>query len=137
MCHPPASPRCPGGERPAPWSRPSGSRQPNGLSSLPSNTSRSGGPPSPQRHAISDQSPAEFDLHLFEAAQAGLDVPAGPLERSRQRRRVSSRLGGRATRVRPDDERRVAEEAHPADDRAPPSPLHARLPKRLPPSPHQ
>jgi len=79
---------------------------------------RSDGPPSPQRHAVIDQSPAELDLHLFEAAQAGVDIPAGPLERSRQRRCVSSCLSGGTGRVRPDDERRVAEKAHAAEDRA-------------------
>ena len=81
-----------GVERPAPWSRRSGSRQPYGLPAPPRNTPRSGGPPSPERHTVIDQPPAELDLHLFEAAQAGVDVPAGPLERPRQRRRVLSCL---------------------------------------------
>src|SRR5258708_3301601 len=71
------------------------------------NMSSSGGPSSPQRHAVIDQPPAELDLPLFEAAQAGVDIPAGPLERSRQGRRIPSRLGGGAGRVRPDDERSV------------------------------
>ena len=31
-------------------------------------TPGSGGPPSPERHAVIDQSSAELDLHLFEAA---------------------------------------------------------------------
>jgi hypothetical protein len=65
-----------------------------------------------------DQPPAELDLHLFEAAQAGVDVPFRPLERSRQRHRVSGRLGGGAGGVRPNNERRVAEKAHAAEDRA-------------------
>src|SRR6266446_5186219 len=47
-------------------------------------TSRSGGPPPPQRHAVVDQSSAKLDLHLLEAAQAGVDIPASPLERARQ-----------------------------------------------------
>src|SRR6202048_980877 len=88
------------------------------LLALHQNTSRSGGPPSAQRHAVIDQPPAELDLHLFEAAQAGVDIPARPLERSRQGHRVSSRLSGGTGRVRPDDERRVAEKAHAAEDRA-------------------
>jgi hypothetical protein len=80
--------------------------------------SRLGGPPPPERHAVIDQPSAELDLHLLEAAQAGVDIPAGLLERARQSYRVSSRLGGGAGRVRADDERRVAEKAHAAEDRS-------------------
>src|SRR6266478_7947459 len=72
--------------------RRSGSRQPCDPSSPRRNTSRSGGPPPPQRHAVVDQSSAKLDLHLLEAPQAGVDIPASPLERARQRRRVSRRL---------------------------------------------
>jgi hypothetical protein len=88
-------------------------------------------PSSPERHAVLDQPPAELDLHLFEAAQAGVDVPARPFERSRQGHRVSSRLGGGAGRVRPDDERRVAKKAHAAEYRARRDHVDDCLQKRL------
>src|SRR5258708_20594024 len=95
------------------------------------NMSGSGGPLPPQRHAIIDQSLAEFDLHLFEAAQPSVDVPAGTLERSGQGHRVSSRLGGGAGGVRPDDEPRVAEKAHAAQYRVPRGGVDDCLQKRL------
>ena len=101
------------------------------LLALRQNMSCSGSPPPPERHAIIDQSPAERDLHLFEAAQAGVDVPARPLERPRQGHRVSSRLGGGAGRVRPDNERRIAKKAYAGDYRARRDHVDDCLQKRL------
>src|ERR1700732_3900492 len=82
------------------------------LAPIGTRRAQSDGPPSPESHAVIDQSPAELDLHLFETAQAGVDVPASPLERARQHRRVSCGLGGGAGRMRADDECRVAEKTH-------------------------
>src|SRR5580704_6355416 len=115
ICHAPASSRCPKSRTTRTLEPPF--RISSAIRSLlaPSELSRSGGPPSPERHAVIDQPPAELDLHLFEAAQPGVDVPFRPLERSRQRHRVSGRLGGGAGRVRPDDERRIAKKAHAAE----------------------
>ena len=102
--------RQPARRRPAPWSRRSGSRQPYDLSSPRQNSSRSGGPPSPERHAAIDQARPSSICISSKLLRAGVDVPARSLERSRQRHRVSGRLGGGAGRVRPDDERRIRQE---------------------------